>query len=93
MLPTNCPSCRSIRQPNGSFCHMCGYSYVTKEAAATGAPASAAVAPSSRLTAGDGFKFGLGFMSAAVLFWLVFTLIFLGALGAIFGALFRALPR
>lgn len=30
-LPTSCPSCPSIRQPNGSFCHVWGYSYLTEE--------------------------------------------------------------
>ena len=55
------------------------------------------IAPSTnhepRLSIGSGFRFGLGFMSAAVVFWILFSVIFFGALGAIFGSVFRSLPR
>jgi hypothetical protein len=90
-LPTYCPSCRAIRQPNASFCHICGYSYVKPEPAISRPTLPSH--PGSRISVGDGFRFGLGFMSAAVIFWLVFSLIFLGFMGTLAGALFRAVPR
>lgn len=88
MLPTYCPSCRSIRQPNGSFCHMCGYSYVTKEAATPIATADGVVASSPRLTSGDGFRFGLGFMAAVFIASFVGFVAWLFAFGTILGAIF-----
>jgi hypothetical protein len=90
-LPTYCPNCRSIRQPNGSFCHNCGYSYITKEAAATGLPAQVASPTSHRLTAGDGFRFGLGFMAAvfiaSLIGFVLWTVLFASILGAMFGGI------
>ena len=92
-LPTYCPSCRSIRQPNGSFCHVCGYSFVTKELATTALSSQAPSQMRPRVTIGDGFRFGLGFMVAFVIFWLIVTVVWAGVFAAIFGSLFGGLGR
>ena len=89
--PTYCPQCRTVRQPNGQFCHGCGYSY------ATGRPSevmsSAIAPPTGGLSVGDGFRFGLGFFIAAVIFGLLFTIFSSVVFGALVGALLQALPR
>jgi hypothetical protein len=70
---------------------MCGYNFVT----ASAADAPPAIAPSNdvSLSVGSGFRFGLGFMSAVVVFWLIISLVILGFFGALVGALFSGLPR
>jgi hypothetical protein len=72
---------------------MCGYNFVNESAADTPPAVLPTSSAEARLSIGSGFRFGLGFMSAVVVFWLLFVLIFLGSMGAIFGALFRGLPR
>ena len=72
---------------------MCGYNYASRSATESAHVALPPTSHESRLSVGSGFRFGLGFMSAAVVFWILFSLIFFGALGAIFGSVFRSLPR
>jgi hypothetical protein len=90
-LPPYCPSCRSIRQPNSSFCHMCGYSYVTKEPPATTLQPAPAAPPSPRLTAGDGFRFGLGFIVAVFIASLIGFVVWVVLVAAFLGTLFGGL--
>ena len=93
MLPTYCPSCRAIRQPNGTFCHMCGYSFLTKEAAIATGPTTAVARSGPHLTASDGFRFGLGFMAAAFVGTLVGFVAWIVVFGAILSAIFGSLGR
>ncbi|HEY4268221.1 MAG TPA: hypothetical protein VGM94_08530 [Galbitalea sp.] len=72
MLPTYCPVCRTIRQPNGQFCHVCGYSYVERRPVEPEAAATRVADP--RLSMADGFRFGIGFFTAAILFAVLFTI-------------------
>jgi hypothetical protein len=50
--------------------------------------ASTRVDYEARLSVGSGFRFGVGFMSAAVLFSIVLALVWLMLLGALIGAAF-----
>lgn len=90
MLPTYCPQCRSIRQPNGQFCHMCGYSYVERT------PAEASEVPiasrTPRLSIGDGFRFGIGFTIATTILTIIFAVIWLVAFAGLLSGLLRAVP-
>jgi hypothetical protein len=92
-LPVYCPSCRSIRQPNGSFCHICGYSYLTKEAATAAVQPPGAISPGPRLSVGDGFRFGVGFMAAvfigSLIGFVLWIILFVSMLGALFGGIGR----
>lgn len=74
-LPTYCPQCRAVRQPNGSFCHMCGYSFLTKSAVEAPRFADIPTAATPRLSIADGFRFGIGFMAAVVIFSIITSLI------------------
>ena len=88
MLPTYCPSCRTIRQPNGTFCHVCGYSFLTKAPVETSG--SLPGPPSSELSIGDGFRFGIGFMVAVVIFGLAFSVLSTLVMGTILRAMLGA---
>jgi hypothetical protein len=89
-LPAYCPSCRAIRQPNGTFCHVCGYSYLTKEAGAPAVTNTANNPPRDvYLGVGSGFLFGVGFMTAGIIFSVIGTFVWLMLLGGVFGGAFR----
>jgi hypothetical protein len=92
-LPVYCPSCRSIRQPNGSFCHVCGYSYLTKDPAPAALSSPVGASPGPRLSVGDGFRFGLGFMAAvfiaSLIGFVIWIVLFVSMLGALFGGIGR----
>ena len=88
-LPTYCPSCPSIRQPNGSFCHVWGYSCLMKEFPEQSSPHHQAPASSTRLAAGDGYRFDLGsclpLFIVSLIGFVVSIVLFVSMLGAIFG--------
>jgi hypothetical protein len=88
MLPTYCPQCRAIRQPNGQFCHACGYSFVERRAAEV--PAAALARTDVGLSMGDGFRFGIGFMVAVIVFSLVATVLSTVFFAGLLGALLRS---
>jgi hypothetical protein len=92
-LPTYCPSCRAIRQPNGTFCHMCGYSFLTKSSIATPVAERESAIPGRPIGIGDGFRFGLGFMTAVVVFWIIFAVLSSIFFAGILGGILRSLPR
>ena len=92
-MPTYCPQCRTIRRPDGVFCHMCGYNYL-----APGTSASSSVGPApgdheARVSVGSGFRFGIGFMTAAVVFWLLFALFSSALFAGLIGGLLQAIPH
>jgi hypothetical protein len=89
MLPTYCPNCRAIRQPNGLFCHACGYSYEGRVAPGAAAPATSSARNEVHLSVGSGFRFGLGLMAAAFLAGIIWLVLFAGLLGAMFSGLGR----
>lgn len=91
VLPTYCPRCRTIRQPNGQFCHGCGYSYVRPQRDEPAEMVSPSSAPG--LSIGDGFRFGMGFFVAAVIFGILFTILTSLIFGAVVGSILQALPH
>jgi hypothetical protein len=68
---------------------MCGYSYVTKSSADSPRPAPQATWVETKLSIGSGFRFGLGFMTAVVVFWLIFLVFWIVLFGTLAGLLVR----
>ena len=75
-MPTYCPQCRAIRQPNGVFCHMCGYSYAEAAPRDTQGP-SLVPHRLPGLSIGDGWRFGVGFTIATGVIGLVVAVVWL----------------
>lgn len=89
MAPTTCPYCHTIKAPNAIYCHICGRAYSRADSRADEPSFLVPPEPEVRLSISSGFRFGVGFMFAATLFGIVWTLISLVYFAFSFGAIWR----
>jgi hypothetical protein len=67
---------------------MCGYSYLTKEAFGIDSPPTVGGRSEPRLTVGDGFRFGVGFVAVVAIVAAISTFLSWIAIGALLRSIF-----
>ena len=87
MQPT-CPECHVIRAPNSRWCHVCGHAYSMEDVDLP--PLVVSEDHEVRVSIGSGFRFGLGFMTAAFVATILIAIIWTAVLGLLVGSLMRS---